>query len=537
MIKKIYVIGAGAIGSLIGGYLTQTYGKNNVCLVDIDREHVDAIRKNKLRINNQGKQQEIDVNILFPDEVNKKDLEHVILSTKAYSNQEVLSYLQDSMNILILQNGYDENLEKLPNAVRGIEFGFACQVKQPGLIYNAVEGRYVLGKLNQKIDSDVDFWQETFNQPGIWNETLSLSGIPTETTSNIEAYLWSKLLINSALNPVSAITGYSLKAIVENKDSRKLFTDIYRESYAVVKKKTAKLASFIGPPKLINRLFKYPSLSKFALSLVAKKFGDVESSMLQDVRKGRKTEIDYINGIIINLGKQFSIETPLNNQIYSLVKEIEQGKEISPQNISRVINPQIEVVQKLNKNDIDKTIAKRRSIRDFSEKEIENKELISLIEAATLAPSALNSQPWKFLIIKSQKRKQKIRETYDNATRKLKLLKKLHLTKASIYDQDTSFLEKSTLIIPCYDRKIKFARDSVCFATENLMLQATQLGLASCCTARTLSLPLEKRKIRKILDMPTGYEPAFIVAVGYPKNQKEYKPPKRKPLEEIIIIR
>ncbi|MBU3907442.1 MAG: ketopantoate reductase family protein [Nanoarchaeota archaeon] len=337
MVEKIHIIGAGAIGGLIGGYLTEKLGKEHIVLIDKNEEYVENIKKNKLNIIDYGNTEKlihlIDVNIKMPDEIDKGELENVILSTKSYSNDEVLKYLDErvkDINFLILQNGYDrETIKKLPNAIRGVEFGFACQVEEDGLIRNAIKGKYIIGRLDKKPDSEIDFWTWMLNK----------GGIKAEKTNNLEGDLWSKLLINSALNPVSAITGYSLREIIKDKDSRNLFMDIYKEGYPIVKKDVKKLGNLIGSPGLINRVFKYSKLSNAILNQVSRKFGDVESSMLQDVRKGRKTEIDYINGEIILLGTEYSIPTPLNDEIYSMIKQIERGEqEICPKNVFPILN-------------------------------------------------------------------------------------------------------------------------------------------------------------------------------------------------------
>ncbi len=192
-----------------------------------------------------------------------------------------------------------------------------------------------------------------------------------------------------------------------------------------------------------------------------------------------------------------------------------------------------------NQEQIEKTdiIQKRRSIREFEDQPIDYKTLEKIIQAASMAPSALNTQPWKFLAVCDEIKKRQIRQVYDNSTKTLMLLKKLHLTNAQIYDQNTEFLEKATLIVPIYEKNIPYARESTCFATQNLMLKATELELGSCCTARALSLFTGKRKIKKILNISNNYDPVFIVAVGHPKKQiTEYSIPKRKTLNEIVTV-
>ncbi len=320
MSKKIYVVGAGAIGGLVGAYLTKKFGKENITLIDIDEEHVKAIKDKGIRIYDKGRKnpqlETIDIDITTPDKVNKKMLGNVILATKSYSNGRAIEGLKEDVTMLVLQNGYDERLLKFRNAVRGVEFGFACQVKEPGYIYNAVKGKYVLGSFDG-IGNGVKNWAELLNK----------AGIKAETKNNIDGYLWSKLLINSALNPLSAIKWCSFKNLMETREYRELFKELYKEGYPIVKRKSEeskqKLGNFLGPPNIVNLIFKNQRLSDFVLKRVAWKFGEVESSMLQDVRRNRQVEIDYINGVVIQLGKDYGIKTPKNNWIYKEVKKLE----------------------------------------------------------------------------------------------------------------------------------------------------------------------------------------------------------------------
>ena len=320
MLKKIYVVGAGAMGGLIGAYLTKKLGKENVTLIDIDEEHVKAVKAKGLRIYDKGRKnpqlETIDIDITTPDKVDKRIFGNVILATKSYSNDRAVEGLKEDIAMLVLQNGYDERLLKFHNAVRGVEFGFACQVKEPGYIYNAIKGKYVLGSFDG-IGNGVENWAELLNK----------AGVKAEIENNIDGYLWSKLLINSALNPLSAIKGCSFKKLMENRESRELFKELYKEGYPIVKRKSneskQKLGNFLGPPNIVNWIFKNQKLSDFVLKRVAGKFGEVESSMLQDVRRNRQVEVDYINGVVIKLGKAYGIETPKNNWIYKEVKKLE----------------------------------------------------------------------------------------------------------------------------------------------------------------------------------------------------------------------
>lgn len=322
--EKIYIIGAGAIGSLVGSHLIGKFGKDNVILVDNDEEQVKAIRDNGLHFwdhsKNQNRFQKVEANIVTPDEIKKENLESVILSTKSYSNDESLNGLDPNVNMLVLQNGYDKRIEGFNNVVRGIEFGFACEVANPGLAINFVKGGYVLGSSGKKVHKGVRGWAELLDDAGIENKT----------TDSLNGYLWSKVLINSALNPLSAVRGSSFGELMNDKNSRKLFTQLYTEAYPLAKRHVEefgeKLGSFEGSPALANFAFKIPIVSDMILiHKLAKKYKNVRSSMLQDIEKGRQTEIDFINGQIIGLGEKYGVKTPFNKEIYGAVKRLESS--------------------------------------------------------------------------------------------------------------------------------------------------------------------------------------------------------------------
>jgi 2-dehydropantoate 2-reductase len=325
---KIYIIGAGAIGSLVGSHLTKKFGKETVILIDVDTEHINAVKNHGLKIFDQGRKdphlETIDVNIKTEDQVDKTKLENVILATKSYSNEQALKGLKRDIPLLVLQNGFDKRIGEFTNAVRGIEFGFACKIKAPGYVFNAVKGKYVLGE-SGGLKTSVATWASVLNE----------SGIKADMKDDIDGYLWSKLLINSALNPVSAIKNCSFKELIETDESRELFKKLYVEGYPVVKRKVdeldQKLGNFIGPANIANWLFKKPGMSDFILKKISDKFGEVESSMLQDVRKNRPTEIEYINGAIIQLAKQYGMKTPLNEWICKEITNYEQKPEAQAQ--------------------------------------------------------------------------------------------------------------------------------------------------------------------------------------------------------------
>ena len=181
-------------------------------------------------------------------------------------------------------------------------------------------------------------------------------------------------------------------------------------------------------------------------------------------------------------------------------------------------------------------IKKRRAIREYQDIGVPDSHVEKMIEAAIMAPSPFNLQPWKFHIIKDRERKKAIRKIYDDSTRKIQLYKKLCLTRVPIYEQDTSFLQAATLIVPCYETKTSYARDSLAMAVQNLMLEATSRNIGTVCMGRPTRFKSQRQQMRKIAQLEKGYEIPYIIAAGYSlKPTEQYEVPERKTIEEVMI--
>lgn len=180
-----------------------------------------------------------------------------------------------------------------------------------------------------------------------------------------------------------------------------------------------------------------------------------------------------------------------------------------------------------------KAIEGRRSIRNFDDFVIPGKVLEEWIKAASYAPSAFNLQPWHFSIITNKDKKHEIRNINDRATKIMKFAKKLRLTSLPIYDGDSKFLENGTLIVPSYDARDPYARDSLAMAVQNLMLEVEDSGFGGVCVGRPTKFPWDNKKIKKIAEVKENYEVLYILAVGYKSENKDLTVPKRKHLGDI----
>ena len=179
--------------------------------------------------------------------------------------------------------------------------------------------------------------------------------------------------------------------------------------------------------------------------------------------------------------------------------------------------------------EVQEAIKKRRSIRKYLAKEVPDDLINELIEAARLAPSAYNAQPWKFFIVKDAELKQKLK-------------------KENIFKQP--FIYESPVIIICCANPDVYPKErmesvysnpsviagevgavrDLSIACQNLVLRATELGLGTCYIGL---VNREKIKTKEILNIPKNYVVAFTIITGYPDENP--KPTPRKNPEEIIM--
>jgi len=163
----------------------------------------------------------------------------------------------------------------------------------------------------------------------------------------------------------------------------------------------------------------------------------------------------------------------------------------------------------------------RRAVRKFKNKEVPLKTLIKIIEAGTWAPSAVNTQPWDFILVRDKELKKKIREIYDEAS-----------STSGSYKQDTKFIENASLIIVISDSEKVLHLLSTSAAVQNMLLAATALKLGSVWMCRPLRVEKTLRELKEVFGIPSKFEIVGILALGYADEKP--KPKERKPLKEIL---
>ena len=325
------IYGAGAMGTVLGAYIARA--GRDIDLINHNREHVAALKEKGAHIVGTVDFMQ-KVNALLPEEMTKK-YDIILLMTKQRMNGEIVAFLKDYLKedgaLCTCQNGLPE--PKIAEII-GQDRTLGCAIAW---------GATFRGKGVSELTSDPAALTFSLGAYGKGNhlqdvkELLECMGQVTVEQNFIGAR-WSKLLINSAFSGLSTVTGATFGEISVQKSSRRVAQAIMKECIDVAKAAGIRIEPVQGHK--IDKLFDYKGKLKKALSfalipVAMKKHARLISSMLQDLRAGKKCEIDFINGVVCEYGKKYGVPTPCNDKTVQLVHEIEEGKRpISFENIS-----------------------------------------------------------------------------------------------------------------------------------------------------------------------------------------------------------
>lgn len=300
---KIVIVGPGATGLLLASFLTKI--KQDVWLLDKDEERADHLEHKGIKIEGLSGQWEANVkSTCEPKNIGKADL--LVMAVKSYSTQEAAekakSLVGDDTLVLTLQNGLG-NLEVLEEVfgaekIVGGVTNLGSTLIGVGHIKHAGEGETVIGMSGGRMGVGLRQIREIFNK----------SGLDCKITKDINAAIWSKLIINVGINPLSAIIRLPNGKLFKNEFIAHLVRDAVKEATKVAKRKRVRLV-YDDP------------ISK--VESICKSTADNISSMLQDVANKRRTEIDSINGAIVRHAQTLGISTPVNSLLVDLIKTIE----------------------------------------------------------------------------------------------------------------------------------------------------------------------------------------------------------------------
>jgi 2-dehydropantoate 2-reductase len=292
---RIAVMGAGAVGCYYGGMLARA--GHDVVLVGRP-QHVDAVRRAGLRLQTSAFDAHVPMRAsATPDALQGAAL--VLFAVKSpdteAAGEALAPYLERDAAILTLQNGVD-NAERLAAAlgrdVLSAAVYVAVEMAGPGHVRHHGRGELVIGR-GHASDAIV--------------AAFGAAGVRVEVSDNVNGVLWAKLIVNCAYNALSAIAQLPYGRLVQAAEVPAVMRDVVDECLAV-----ARAAGLQVPGDMHE-----------AVQQIARSMPNQLSSTAQDLARGRQSEIDHLNGVVVRKGATLGVRTPANRALLALVKLLE----------------------------------------------------------------------------------------------------------------------------------------------------------------------------------------------------------------------
>jgi 2-dehydropantoate 2-reductase len=305
---RIAVMGAGAVGCYFGGMLARAGAP--VTMIG-RQQHVEAMTRNGLFLDSIHFQQQIPISA-STDASATREAEIVLLCVKTLDTEEaaktLVSHLASDAIVVSLQNGVD-NVERIRSAAKidaipAVVY-VAAEMTAPGRVKHTGRGDLIIGNLSRQHGRDVYRRRELENLAALFTR----ADVPCRISENIEGDLWLKLILNCAYNAISALCRARYGRLVSNLWTRELMKKVVEETLAVAR------AAGVQMPKI--------DLLDTTLKL-AEAMPHATSSTAQDIARGKRTEIDSLNGYVARRGAELGVATPVNQTLHVLVKLLEE---------------------------------------------------------------------------------------------------------------------------------------------------------------------------------------------------------------------
>jgi 2-dehydropantoate 2-reductase len=320
---NIAILGAGAIGGVTGARMIKAgWDVQIVC------KHPEAVALSKdpgFHIFGIGGSNYVPVRAIATTAELQGPLDVAFLATKAgeaiAAAESLLPFLKPDASVVSLQNGIcEEALAKVvgDDRIVGCVVAWGASFHGPGRMEVTSMGDFVVGRLDSSVDARLEAIQEMLS-----------SAAPTRISTNIIGELYSKLIINSCINSLGVIAGVPLGQLLAVKKIRGIFISIMSEAMTVagamkltVPPGGGKLdySSFLGKTGWLGELQRH-----LTIRIIGYKYRRIRSSSLQSLERGRRTEVDYLNGYICQQGQRHNVATPINAAIVAMIHEIENG--------------------------------------------------------------------------------------------------------------------------------------------------------------------------------------------------------------------
>ena len=330
---RVAIYGAGSLGTILGAFISKA--GVNIELINRNKAHVKALQeKGACIVGTLEFKQPV---VAYTPEEMQGIYDIIFLMTKQQHNAEVVEtlrpFLAEDGALVTFQNGLPEVLlaEILgEERVLGCTVAWGATLQSPGVceLTSAPDAlSFSLGAMSDKRSKHFERVKELLEMMGT-----------VEVEENFIGTRWSKLLINAAFSGMSAVLGCTFGEAAGPWASRRIVQGLMKECMDVCEAGGIRIEPVQG--KDIMKLLNYNNPFKRALSfmiipIAIRKHAKLKASMLQDLEKGKLTEVDAINGAVANYGRKVGVPTPLNDRVVEIIHSIERGERKSgPENIS-----------------------------------------------------------------------------------------------------------------------------------------------------------------------------------------------------------
>ena len=321
---RVAIYGAGSLGTILGAFISKAGVP--IELINRNKAHVEALKTKGAQV--VGTMNFCQPVVAYTPTEMSGTYDIVFLMTKQQHNPEVVTMLKDFLApdgvLVTFQNGLPEmQIAEIlgEERVLGCTVAWGATLQSPGVCELTSEPdalSYSLGAISAKRSKH-------FNQV---KELLELMG-KVDVEENFIGTRWSKLLINAAFSGMSAVLGCTFGEAAGPKDSRRIVQALIKECIDVCKKGGIRIEPVQG--KDIVKLLDYShplkrAFSFFIIPIAIRKHAKLKASMLQDLEKGKLTEVDAINGAVSDYGRRVGCPTPMNDKVVEIIHRIEKGE-------------------------------------------------------------------------------------------------------------------------------------------------------------------------------------------------------------------
>jgi 2-dehydropantoate 2-reductase len=303
---KIAILGAGAMGSAIGALLAKA--GNDVTLIDVWKEGVEAINRDGLKIQNKaGDIATHNIHAVHSPAQLAGPVDLLLVFVKCYHTvdavKSALPVLGADSTVLSLQNGWG-NGPRIAEAVgkERVVLGVcyhSATVLGPGHVLHGGQGKTFIGEMDGAVTPRVQKIAETFKA----------AGVDIEASAQVLKEIWSKLALNVATLPTSSAIKLTAEKLPNTPEMQSLMRALLLEVVSVA--------------QLQGIALDFTERWNAITGLLGKLAPNTKGSMLQDVENRRRTEIDVMCGAIVEAGQRLGFATPYNNAMLWLVKALE----------------------------------------------------------------------------------------------------------------------------------------------------------------------------------------------------------------------